>query len=389
MDNIWKKALFILLVSWILFEDCHGQEVTVPESATFWVDDGSASLSCQVTGSPSQVTWSIGTDPLASWTENGEVTLPKPGGKYNMTVDGQEFDLLINNISISDALNYTCAAFGGGTAKFESSEVKVYREASEPVIKECPTNNEVDDDCRIDVANETYMANLTCTVQHFFPNVTITWSSTHGVIDPINIDWQLSDEGCYCAYVTIEARPQDDAYVCTVTGEALRDERTKSLRALVQVYEDGVNPTKRDPDGDDGGDGGSSNLGMIVGIVIGCVFLVIIVIFIIYAVRVKKREASKGGKKYKYTKQAKQAATTEEDDERRAGESRTTTGKDDNFGVVDEVDERGEKRTEDEKNDWSPETKDSDGGGGGGGESGSVGGGGGGSSHDDGGGHDD
>ncbi|XP_063959382.1 uncharacterized protein LOC129267314 isoform X2 [Lytechinus pictus] len=369
MDNIWKKAIFILLVSWISFKDCDGQEVTAPDSTTFWMDDGSDSLSCRVMGSPPQVTWSIGADNLlASWTENDGVTLPKTGGKYNMTVDGQEFDLLIDNISLSDAQSYTCAAVGDGSVNFDVVEVKVYREASEPEIEECPTNNEVDDDCRIDVANETIMTNLTCSVKHFFPNVTITWSSTGGPIDPINIDWQLGDEGCYCASVTIETSPQDDAYVCTVTGKALRDESTKSLRALVRVYEDGVKPTTRDPDGDDGGDGGSDNIGMIVGIVIGCVFLVIIVIFIIYAVRVKKREqAVKGGKNYKYTKHAKQAATTEEDDERRAGESRTTTGKD-----------------------WSPETKDSDGGGGGG-ESGSGGGGGGGggSSHDDGGGNDD
>eukprot|EP00057_Strongylocentrotus_purpuratus_P006392 XP_011660866.1 PREDICTED: uncharacterized protein LOC105436721 [Strongylocentrotus purpuratus] len=124
MDNMAEKYCFYLLMCWISFKGCAGA-VTMPERVTFWVEDISAPLSCRVTENPSTVTWSIGTDPLTKWDIDGGVKLIKSDGKYGMTADGPDFVLIINNISVSDAHDYSCGALLGRQGRIQSNKTEV------------------------------------------------------------------------------------------------------------------------------------------------------------------------------------------------------------------------------------------------------------------------
>ncbi|XP_030833936.1 uncharacterized protein LOC762799 [Strongylocentrotus purpuratus] len=387
MDNMAKKYIFFLLVCWISFKGCAG-EITVQGSVTFWVEDSPASLSCRVTGSPTSVTWTAGVDVITKWNVNDGVTLYRSDGKYGMTGDGTNFVLTINNISVSDARGYSCGhAIDLTTILFNTTQVTVNDAPREPypTIKEC--SNETDDHCHINVANYTYATNVTCAVTHFFPNVTITWSLRGVYIAPVEVKLHLSDDdGTYCKFVTIMASPQDDMYVCTVTGEALRDVDTMSIRAMVKGGYGYVGSTTESPDvttkdtesGGGGGQSSSSNVGLIIGIVIACAFVCMFGLFMVYVVYVKRRDQGKDSTlEYRYSDlNKKPAGSMAEDDERiagghkapRAGEPKTTTGTDDNFVLsqevynADEGDKKEEKKPKEdtpENNETSPDPKES------------------------------
>eukprot|EP00057_Strongylocentrotus_purpuratus_P014731 XP_011669205.1 PREDICTED: uncharacterized protein LOC100890593 isoform X3 [Strongylocentrotus purpuratus] len=145
-------------------------------------------------------------------------------GRFNLNDD---FSIDIRNLSVSDEGRYQCRLeLQSGTSYINHTELTIYASPSMPQIEQCvhgSTGNKSQRFCIVETSN-TYPFNMNCRVTGFRPNVTLEWTSSGIVKQPLGHPFQRTlPNGTAEREVTISVTAKLDEvqnYTCTVRGEA-------------------------------------------------------------------------------------------------------------------------------------------------------------------------
>nr|XP_054758780.1 uncharacterized protein LOC129264846 [Lytechinus pictus] len=138
-----------------------------------------------------------------------------------------DYSVDILNLTVSDEGEYTCTLeLDSGDGYVNSSELTIYAYPSMPQVTHCvpqSTNNPHQHLCIVEAAN-TYPFNLECVVSGFKPDVTLEWTSSGKVKQPLGNpsrrtlpDGRSEEE----ATITVAAKEDEEQnFTCTVRGNA-------------------------------------------------------------------------------------------------------------------------------------------------------------------------
>ncbi|XP_041485510.1 uncharacterized protein LOC121431821 [Lytechinus variegatus] len=152
-----------------------------------------------------------------------------------------DYSIDILNLMVSDEGKYTCTLeLDSGDGFVNSSELTIYASPSMPQVTPCvpqSTNNPYQHLCVVEAAN-TYPFNLDCVVSGFRPDVTLEWTSSGKVKQPLgNPSRRTLPDGRYEREVTISVAAKEDGehnYTCTVRGNATNgSDRSTTVTILV------------------------------------------------------------------------------------------------------------------------------------------------------------
>ncbi|XP_041485497.1 uncharacterized protein LOC121431815 [Lytechinus variegatus] len=152
-----------------------------------------------------------------------------------------DYSVDILNLTVSDEGEYTCRLeLDSGDGYVNSSELTIYASPSVPQVTPCvpqSTNNPYQHLCIVEAAN-TYPFNLECVVSGFRPDVTLEWTSSGKVKQPLgNPSRRTLPDGRSEREVTISVAAKEDEeqnYTCTVRGNATNGaDRSTTVTVLV------------------------------------------------------------------------------------------------------------------------------------------------------------
>ncbi|XP_041473024.1 uncharacterized protein LOC121422193 [Lytechinus variegatus] len=152
-----------------------------------------------------------------------------------------DYSVDILNLTVSDEGEYTCRLeLDSGDSYLNSSELTIYASPSMPQVTNCDpqsTNNPYQHLCIVEAAN-TYPFNLECVVSGFKPDVTLEWTSSGKVKQPLGDPSQRTlPDGRYEKEATITVAAKEDEeqnFTCTVRGNATNGtDRSTTVTVLV------------------------------------------------------------------------------------------------------------------------------------------------------------
>eukprot|EP00057_Strongylocentrotus_purpuratus_P017207 XP_011671681.1 PREDICTED: uncharacterized protein LOC105441838 [Strongylocentrotus purpuratus] len=166
------------------------------------------------------------------WMNGSDITKASYFKQQRISLDdrfalNEDFSLVINDLEVSDEGRYVChVEFYSGESLTMYTILAVYALVSTPNIEQCarePTGNEFQSFCNVKSSN-THLFNLDCRVTGFKPNVTLKWTSSGTVKQPIGEPFQKTlPDGTSEREVTISVTAkvdEDQSYTCTVKGPA-------------------------------------------------------------------------------------------------------------------------------------------------------------------------
>ena len=114
-----------------------------------------------------------------------------------------------------------------------------------PIIEQCKDSGTTQGICKLRTTKQSPTFTLDCTVTGFKPNVTLTWKSSTGILNPLwpPIQKKLTD-GTWERTVTISVVAKDETsqnFTCEAEGEAISNGKAVSAVTVLPLSDAGLN----------------------------------------------------------------------------------------------------------------------------------------------------
>ncbi|XP_072181467.1 uncharacterized protein, partial [Diadema setosum] len=206
-------------------------QVQTTPRLTVWMGE-TASLPCGLPYKPYRVQWVNGSrGEVVSSCTNGTINFPSGGtGRFSM---GEDFSLMISEVSVPDEAIFTCEVLSLDSRKWRNStQLIVNAYGKGPILNGCQGS----ESCRVEVRSREFQ--LSCTVRGAKPDVNMSLTAAgKSVLTLQQVTFERRKDGTrdqsIDAKVQMTSDKSAETFTCLASGVAVHGTRSATKTVIV------------------------------------------------------------------------------------------------------------------------------------------------------------